>query len=247
MSAADDQQSKEVQTRADLRLEQLADELHRTTETLAISLRTLRKNPGNIVFRASVEQQYHVGKLQVAAVLSFPAVAHSDDAAKIAEASMAPFIELCHQLDWLPFTREMNETCQTLVDALFGPERVAVEGRPCGTFESMMSRHARVPELPASLPEVGAVAEVLLERSFTHGQGTVSHEAFIGDMFLAFMQHVRGMSADEAKKHLTPAALIGFAQSLEKALAGYAGVVRFRIVREAGAARVVLHRATPSA
>lgn len=234
----------QVSARADLRLEQVIDELHRTTATLAISLKTLRRNPDNAVFRASAEQQFDTGKLQVQAVLSFPAVAFSEDAALQAAQAVSPFVELCRQLDGQRHEAEIRETCQVVADVLFDPKRLAADGRPCQAFEDLLSRHARLPaHVPADVPPPAA-PEVLFERTFSHGAGTVTHEGFVGEMYIAYLQHVKGMTPDQVKTALSPAGLTGFAHSLEKALAGHAGLVTFRIVREAGhEPKVELHRA----
>jgi hypothetical protein len=235
---------KELSSRDDLLLEQQLADLHQATLTLAISLKSCRRSTDNIVLRMSAEQQFESAMGHVGPLLGLSPVMHDVDAARRVTEALAPFFDLVAQLHWTPAGSRIVAAFQEAANMAFADPKVKVEGRPCQAYEALLATRATIPVAAPPPPQDAAPSAtpvaapdppvVLYEATFTQGDGQPSHHALVGGMFLAFLVHVRGLSEEEARQKVSPAALIGFAQSIDKALADYEGVVAFRIVRKDG-------------
>jgi hypothetical protein len=187
----------------------------------------------------SAEQQFESAMLHVAPLIELVPVAHDPDVTRRANEALTPFLDLVPQLHWMPAVERVSTLFQGVANRAFAEQRLKVEGRPCAAFEALLATRATIPataqEAPpadaAPVPPAPAEPVVLFEAVFTHGDGQASHDALVGRMYVAFLVHVRGLSAEAAMQGISPAALLGFAQSIDKTLADYEGVVAFRIVR----------------
>lgn len=245
----------ELGSRDDVLFDQGLEALRTATASLAISLKTCRRSTDNPVFRMSAEQQLQQGMQQLRQLFSLPSVPYEEDAGQRLGDALAPFVQLVAQVTWLPAAdAEVTTLFQERADAVFAPDRIAVVGRPSRTFATLLASRARLPEPPPSTPSPeqpvppAPDAPVLLhETLFTHGGGQGSPQPHVGGMYLAVLVHVRGLSEQQAKQSISPAALMGFAQSIEKALGGQAGLVAFRIVRANGKVEMQLRRMSSQA
>ena len=246
----------ELSSRDDVLLERLLDDVRHATLSLAVSLKACKRSSDNMVLRLSAEQQFESALSQVAPLLGLASVVHDDEVARRTDQTLTPFLALVPQLHWMPWSARLTTIFQDAANLAFGEQALKVDGRPCATFEALLLTRAILPvvverpppadasSMPAA-PLTRGVTElvthreaskpvVLFEAVFTQGEGQASHDALVGRMYMAFVVHVRGFTEEAARRALSPAALLGFAASLDKALVGYEGVVAFRIVRKDG-------------
>lgn len=229
----------ELGSRDDVQVERLLEDLQHATMSLAISLKSCKRSTDNVVLRMSAEQQFESAMRHAAPLLALVPVAYDPDVARRTTEILAPFLDLVPQLHWMPAGERVTKLFQDAANAAFAEQKIKVEGRPDAAFEALLATRAAIPAPapeppPADDPAPAASAEpvVLFEAVFTHGDGEASHHALVGRMYVAFLVHVRGLAEDAAMRSISPAALLGFAQSIDKTLAGYEGVVAFRIVRK---------------
>ncbi len=231
---------KELSSRDDVRIESLLEDLQHATVAFAISLKSCKRSAENVVLRMSAEQQFESAMLHAAALLALVPVAHDPAVAGRTAEALEPFLALVPQVHWMPAGERVTQLFQNAANAAFHEEKVKVEGRPCAAFEKLLATRATIPvvaeesqpESPAPPPP--AAEPALFEAVFTHGDAEPSHHGLIGSMYIAFLVHVRGVPEADARQKLSPTALLGFAQSIDKALAGYKGIVAFRIVLKDG-------------
>jgi hypothetical protein len=225
------------------------EELQQSTAALAVSLRTSRRNTDNPVFRLSAEQQFADGLRWLCQLLALPAVPYDAEGGRRLSDALAPFLQLVPQIHWSAADAQVTALFQEQADVLFALEKVAVVGRPSSTFETLLATRATI---PAAAPGSGTVAPaaspapeepvLLHETLFSHGAGQGSQLAHVGSMYLAVLVHVRGLTQEQASKSISPAALMGFAQSLDAALAHHVGPAAFRIVRTSDKLEMQLRR-----
>jgi hypothetical protein len=255
MPEGDGPDRKEISSRDDVLFEQLLDDIQRATASLAVSLKTCRRSSDNPVFRMSAEQQFESAFRTTTSLMELPTVAYDEEATHRMEEGLATFLQLVPQITWMGAEARLTQLFQERANAICAPDRLKTEGRACAAFVSLLETRVRLPAIePARSPAPSAVAEVvaapagpvvLRETIFTRDEGS-SHHALVGAMYLDFLIHARGLQEEEARQHLSPAALVGFAQSIDKALAGYVGVVAFRIVRNGEKVEIQLRRLAAS-
>jgi len=250
VAPGDDRDHAGLGSADDVRLERLLEDLHATATTLALSLKALSRSPDNPVYRASAEQQAQVGREQVLEVLRFEAVAHSDEAAAEAVRGIEAFFELAEQLGAERARAQVAELFQGVVATLFDETGPGGHERPCETLCELLATWVELPEPPPA-PEAPvappAQPQVLFEQTFTHEDAGAA-KPWLPGLLMAVLQLVRGLSREDAASSLHAQSLIGFDQSLQKALGDYRGPVTLRILSDGdNAPRIeLLRRVSPS-
>lgn len=240
MAQDEGRDSKELGSAEDVRLERLLEDLHSTAMTLALSISAFRRRPDNPVYQASAEQQARLGHRQLRELLAVESVAYSEEAATAGVRAARELLELIRKLGSAAITSEFAELFGEAVAGFYDETRLASHGRPCETLGGLLADWAEIPAPPTEAEEQAAAAvappgepaepRVLFEQTFTHVEAGAS-KPWLGRLLLAFLEHVRGLSPDEAVSRLHPQALVGFDQSLQRSLGDHRGPVVFRIVQ----------------
>ena len=243
-------QDNHLSAKREVDLEGLVLGLRFTVACFNISLNSHLHAPKNLIYRAAAVQHYESGLHQLSELLNSPAVVHADEYAEIAQDTLRLFREACQRKevgDLVSWERDFRNTFQQAAEYHFARDRVSREGKPCQKYEELLSPYARIPEFEErrALPVSPSHSPVRYETTFlytgtqipdrrSNPQELVLDRRCVGEMYLAMLEHVQGLSRDDARRRISPGALEGFTRSLTEKLGTYRGSVRFSILRDEG-------------